>query len=281
MRLLIFGLGYSASVLAARLRAWGWHVAGTSRAGASGTLRFDDDAAVLAELARATHVLSSVPAEDGGDPVLERYGTALSEWGAVSRAWLGYLSSTGVYGDADGAWVDEHAPLNGRRPHRIAADRAWQALGARVFRLPGIYGPGRSPLDRVASGAARLVDAPGQVFSRIHVDDLARGVIAGFDAPPGAYNLADDVPASQNDVMMFTARLLEAPPPPLVALDTLGAVSRAFYAENRRVANGKAKRVLGWTPLYADYRAGLRALSATTSPTTTSAAPPAASPLHR
>lgn len=281
MRLLIFGLGYSAGVLAVRLRARGWHVAGTRRSGAGNTLRFDDGEAVLAELASATHVLSSVPAEDGGDSVLERYGTALSEWGAVSRAWLGYLSSTGVYGDADGAWVDESAPLNGRRPHRIAADRAWRALGARVFRLPGIYGPGRSPLDRVASGAARLVDAPGQVFSRIHVDDLARGVIAGFDALPGAYNLSDDAPASQNDVMKFAARLLGAPPPPRVALDTLGTVSRAFYSENRRVANGKAKRMLGWTPLYADYRAGLRALSATTSPTTTSAAPPAASTLQQ
>ena len=273
MRLLIFGLGYTATVLAGHLRAAGWHVAGTRRSGAAGTLRFDDDTAVGSELARATHVLSSVPPGDGVDAVLRRYGAAL----AGSRAWLGYLSSTGVYGDTGGAWVDETAPLAGRRPDRIAADRAWQALGARVFRLPGIYGPARSPLERVASGAAHRVDGGGQVFSRCHVEDIARGVIAGFAAPAGVYNLADDLPASQNAVVEYAARLLGLPPPPFVPLERLSAMSRAFYAENRRVATGRAKRVLGWLPLYRDYRAGLRALSATTSPASTSTAPPAAS----
>lgn len=273
MRLLIFGLGYTATVLARRLRAAGWRVAGTSRSGAAGGLAFDDRAAVAAELARATHVLSSVPPADGGDAVLRTYGTAL----AASDAWLGYLSSTGVYGDTGGGWVDERAPLAGRRTDRIAADRDWQALGARVFRLPGIYGPGRSPLDRVASGTAHRVEVAGQVFSRCHVEDIARGVIAGFDAPAGAYNLADDMPASQNAVVEYAARLLGLPPPPLVPLDTLSSMSRAFYAENRRVATGKAARVLGWMPRYADYRVGLRALNATISPATTSAAPPAAS----
>lgn len=278
MRLLIFGMGYSARVLAARLRGDGWRVAGTSRNGAGDTRHFDDAAAVVAEIARATHILSSVPPDPAlGDPVLNAYGAAILGAGA----WLGYLSSTGVYGDVGGAWVDEGAPLHGRRPERNAADRAWLAAGARVFRLPGIYGPGRSPLDRVRAGTAHRVDLPGQVFSRIHVEDIAAGVIAGFAGPAGAYNLADDRPASQNEVVAFAARLLGLPPPPFVPLATLSPMARGFYGENRRVATGKARRVLGWSPAYPDYRAGLRALSAITSPPSTSAAPPAASPDQR
>lgn len=273
MRLLIFGMGYTARVLAARLRATGWGVAGTTRDGRDATLAFEREQDVAGAVARATHILSSVPPGEAGDPVLHRYGAQI----AASGAWLGYLSSTGVYGDVGGAWVDESAPLGGRRPERTAADRAWLAAGARVFRLPGIYGPGRSPLDRVASGTAHRVDAPDQVFSRVHVEDIARGVIAGFDAPPGAYNLADACPASQNDVIAFAARLLGLAPPPFVPLDTLSPMARGFYAENRRIATGKARRVLGWRPLYPDYRAGLRALSATISPPSTSTAPPAAS----
>jgi nucleoside-diphosphate-sugar epimerase len=249
--LFIFGLGYTASRLAEEARTRGWRVAGTGRAG----IAFDDVAAVQPALAAATHVLSSVPPAPGGDPVLARYGDVLG------TRWLGYLSSTGVYGDAGGAWVDESAPLRGRRPERTSADRAWLDRGARVFRLPGIYGPGRSALDRVASGSAHRVDVPGQIFSRIHVDDIVAGVIAGFEAPAGAYNLADDLPASQNDVIAAAAALLGRPLPPFVPLDSLSPMARDFYAENRRVANGKAKRVLGWTPRYADFRTGLRALA--------------------
>ena len=275
MRLLIFGLGYTAQALAERLRGEGWHVVGTTRDGRGDALRFDDAAAVLPEIAAATHILSSVPPSDEGDPVLLAYESAL----AASDAWRGYLSSTGVYGDTGGAWVDETAPTGtGRRSARAEADAAWLAAGARVFRLPGIYGPGRSPLDRVASGSAHRVDAPGQVFSRVHVDDIIAGVIAGFAAPAGAYNLADDRPASQNDVIELAADLLDLPPPPFVALAALSPMARGFYAENRRVANGKAKRVLGWTPRYPDYCAGLRALNAMTKPPSASAAPPAASP---
>lgn len=270
MRLLIFGLGYTASAIAARLPDA--RVAATGRAG---NVAFDDGERVRFEIAHATHILSSVPPGES-DPVLAAYGDAL----AATGVWLGYLSSTGVYGDTGGGWVDENAPIGaGRRSARAVADAAWLALGARVFRLPGIYGPGRSPLDRIRSGEARRIDVPGQVFSRIHVRDISSGVIAGFDAPPGAYNLADDEPAPQSDVIAFGCRLLGLPVPPLVTLKdaNLSPAARAFYSENRRVANGRAKRVLGWKPAWPDYRLGLRALSANTSPAPASTAPPAAS----
>jgi nucleoside-diphosphate-sugar epimerase len=269
-RLLVFGLGYTAGRIAERLAGEGWHVVGTTRDGRGDTLRFDDTDAVTAEIAAATHILSSVPPVDEVDPVLVRYGSLLMR----TRAWLGYLSSTGVYGDAQGAWVDETAPTGGgRRSARAAADADWLAIGARAFRLPGIYGPGRSPLDRVRDGKAHRIDRPGQVFSRAHVDDIVSGVIAGFDAPAGAYNIADDLPASQNDVVTYAAMLLGMPAPAFVTLEELTAMGRGFYAENRRVANGKAKRVLGWTPAWPDYRAGLRALSAMTSPIPDNIAP--------
>ena len=253
--MLIFGLGYTAKALAARLRVAGWTVHATGR---DGDLDFASSPEVMAALAGSSHVLSSVPPESaGGDPVLLAYCAGLT------GKWLGYLSSTGVYGDTGGAWVDESAPIgSGRRTARADADRAWQTAGARVFRLPGIYGPGRSPLKRVASGAAHRIDLPDQVFSRVHVDDIVSGVIAGFAAPAGAYNLADDLPASQNAVIEEACRLLGRAPPPLVSLEqaNLSPMARAFYAENRRVANGKAKRVLGWKPAWPTYVEGLRGL---------------------
>lgn len=259
-RLLVFGPGYTASRIATAAEARGWEVVRIGREG-------------LDALPLFTHALSSVPPDADGDPILARYGDALRQ----SGAWIGYLSSTGVYGDTGGAWVDESAAIGrGRRSERATADRDWLSLGARVFRLPGIYGPGRSPLDRVANGAAYRVDLPGQVFSRIHVDDIVAAVVAGFDAPAGAYNIADDQPAPQDDVMTCAAGLLGLPPPPLTTIDTLGPAARAFYAENRRVANGKAKRVLGWTPRYPTYREGLRALNATISPAKVSSPPSAA-----
>ncbi|MBB3911452.1 nucleoside-diphosphate-sugar epimerase [Sphingomonas desiccabilis] len=271
--MLVFGLGYAAGVAADRLRARGWRVIGTSRDGREGTVAFADEDRVRFEIAAADAVLSSVPPAEDSDPVLEAYGGAL----AARGCWLGYLSSTGVYGDAGGGWVDESAPLGGRRPARVAADRAWLGLGARVLRLPGIYGPGRSPLDRVRSGAAHRVDLAGQVFSRVHVEDIAAGIAAALDAPAGAYNLADDLPADQNAVVAYAARLLGVAPPPFVPLESLSPMARGFYAENRRVANGRAKRVLGWRLRYPDYRFGLRALNAMTSPASTSSAPAPAS----
>ena len=271
MRLFVFGLGYTGSRIALRLGGEGWHVAGTGGVG----VRFDDEMSVRSLLAGATHVLSSVPPTDGADPALARYGDALD------GKWVGYLSSTGVYGDTGGAWVDESAPIAGRRADRNTADAAWLARGARVFRLPGIYGPGRSALDRVRAGEAHRVDLPGQVFSRIHVDDIVAGVVAGFDAPPGAYNLADDRPCGQNSVVEAAAALLGVDAPPLVGLDTLSAMAQAFYRENRRVANGKARRVLGWSPAYPDFTVGLRALSAISSPASATTPPPAASQVQR
>jgi nucleoside-diphosphate-sugar epimerase len=275
-KMLIFGLGYAAKVLAESLRGQGWSSRGTGR---DGDLDFADCESVGGALAQANHVLSSVPPDaDGHDPVLAAYGNALS------GKWLGYLSSTGVYGDSGGAWVDETAPIGGgRRSARTASDLAWQALGARVFRLPGIYGPGRSPLDRVVAGTAHRIDLAGQVFSRVHVEDIASGVVAALRAPPGVYNLADDLPASQNAVIEEACRLLGREPPPLQTLDEAGLSpqARAFYAENRRIANGKAKRVLGWRPAYPTFREGLRALSAMTSPVSATADPTTASAVQR
>jgi nucleoside-diphosphate-sugar epimerase len=250
--LFIFGLGFSAKRIKRSLESIGWTVEGT---GSEGDVAFEDEAAVRGALGRASHVLSSVPPSGDADPVLESYGDALD------HGWLGYLSSTGVYGDTGGAWVDESAPTgSGRRSARAECDAAWLARGARVFRLPGIYGPGRSAIERVAEGKAHRIDLPGQVFSRVHVDDIATGVLAALDAPPGAYNLADDLPASQNAVIEEACWLLGAEPPPLQTLEEAGLSQQAlaFYSENRRVANGKARRVLGWCPRFPDYHTGLR-----------------------
>ena len=259
-QMLIFGMGYAARHLAARLEARGWDVVGTTRDGREGTLCFDDEAAVLAALRGATHILSSVPPTDEGDPVLNHYGDAVA---LAPAGWVGYLSSTGVYGDTGGAWVDESATVKGRRAARNAADAAWAGLRSdvRVFRLPGIYGPGRSILDRLREGRAHRIDLPDQVFSRVHVDDIAGGVIASFAGPPGVYNLADDEPCHQNRLVEWGCAMLGLPLPPLQSLEEAGLspAARAFYAENRRVANGKAKRLLGWSPRYPSFREGLAA----------------------
>lgn len=259
-QMFIFGLGYTAKRIAAALESDGWNV---EASGSAGNVDFADRNAVLAALKASSHVLSSVPPDrrSGLDPVLENYGFALDQ------RWLGYLSSTGVYGDAKGAWVDESTPTiaetgEGRRDARAEADATWMAKGARVFRLPGIYGPGRSALDRVQAGKARRIDLPGQVFSRVHVDDIASGVVAGIDAPAGSYNLGDDLPASGNAVTEHACRLLGLDFPSLETLEEadLSEMARGFYAENRRVANGKAKRILSWEPRYPTYKEGLGSL---------------------
>lgn len=251
----IFGLGYTASRVATTLRGQGWVVEATGR---KGDVDFGDGAAVRDALTRATHVLSSVPPAGDSDPVLDRFGSD------ITQGWTGYLSSTGVYGDTQGAWVDESAPVGGgRRTERAECDQRWLSKGARVFRLPGIYGPGRSALDRVQSGTAKRIDLPGQVFSRVHVDDIVSGVLKGLNGPEGAYNLSDDLPCPQNSVIEEACRLLGVEPPPLQTLEeaNLSPMAQGFYAENRRVANRKAKRVLGWQPAFPTFKEGLAALA--------------------
>jgi nucleoside-diphosphate-sugar epimerase len=252
--MMIFGLGYCGTAIARTLAEQGWQVEST---GTHGTMRFEDTVRVHAALTRATAILSTVAPVEGVDPVLARYGAALH------APWLGYLSSTGVYGDCGGAWVDESAPTgSGRRPARAAAEAQWLALGAHAFRLPGIYGPGRSAFDRLRSGRAHRIDLPAQVFSRIHVADIASAVAKALDcgAAPGAWNIADDAPIHQNAVIEEAARLMGVAPPPVMALADVPDASRGFYGENRRVANGRAKRLLGWAPMFRDYREGLRAV---------------------
>lgn len=260
MHLVIFGLGYTASRLAKRLNAGGWRITATRREAGGDCLAFDDPV-VTDAIASATHILSSVPPANGIDPVLIRHGAQIA---AAPAKWIGYLSSTGVYGDAGGAWVDEATPVGGgRRSARAAADLDWQHIErARIFRLPGIYGPGRSAIDRVRDGTAQRIDAPGHFFSRIHVDDIIAGVIASFERGcSGVYNLADDAPAPGAAVIDHACDLLGCPRPPLVAVDSpsISAMSRAFYAESRRVAAGRMKRELGIRLRYPDFRAGLRA----------------------
>lgn len=264
--LLIFGLGYTATRIAEALRIKGWQVDAT---GSAGNVDFANTHDVRTCLSSASHVLSSVPPDrkSDHDPVLAAYDPELETGGH----WLGYLSSTGVYGDAAGAWVDETNPTvgygaAGRRNARSDADAAWLKHGARVFRLPGIYGPGRSAFDRLSSGKARRIDLPDQVFSRVHVDDIVSGVIAGLEpkiaAPAGAYNLSDDLPASSNAVIEEACRLSNRPLPPLQSLEEakLSPMAQGFYAENRRVANNKAKRVLQWKPQYPTFMEGLASL---------------------
>lgn len=252
--MLIFGPGYTASRLAVALQ--GWTITRIGRTELEGA---------ASAIAAATHILSSVPPDGDSDPVLARHAGTIA---CAPARWIGYLSSTGVYGDTKGAWVDEHAPVGaGRRTARAAADAAWLRIHreARVFRLPGIYGPGRSTLERVRAGQAHRIDLPGQIFSRIHVDDIVSGIAASLsDGSSGAYNLADDEPCGQNQVVEYACDLLGLPRPPLQSIETAGLspMARAFYAENRRVANGKAKRLLGWRPRFATYRAGLRAIHA-------------------
>lgn len=261
MHLLVLGLGYSAGRIAEAARAVGFDVTAVRSRPGPGVLTLDSPL-LPAAIAKATHIVSSVPpAVDGSDPVLAICGRALA---SASVRWLGYLSSTGVYGDAGGAWVDEASPCQGRRAGRNLADEQWQALHpqARVFRLPGIYGPGRSALDRLRAGPVARIDLPGHVFSRIHVDDIAGAVLASMHGgAAGIFNISDDLPAPGEAVTAAAARMLGLEPAPLIPLAqaTLSPMGRAFYAECRRVANGRMKRQLGYCLKYPDYHSGLLA----------------------
>ncbi len=260
--LFIFGLGYSARFIADLARTKGFEVTGTS---SRGGLDFEDDEAVRAALNSASHILSSVPPETTIDPVIARYGRAIVE---AKPSWLGYLSTTGVYGNTDGAVVDETSPLNpsSERSHRRVRDEAaWAALGpVHIFRLAGIYGPGRSALEQLKAGRARRIIKPGQVFSRIHVADIARFTLASMldPDPTGAiYNLCDDEAAPPQDVIAYAAGLLGVEPPPAIAFDSaeLSDMARSFYADNRLVSNAKIKGRFAMEMACSNYRDGLTA----------------------
>jgi nucleoside-diphosphate-sugar epimerase len=277
-RLFCFGLGFSALALARALKPQGFALAGTCRSEAKAeSLRAEgieafvygpDHALDKAALSGVTHLLLSVPPDERGDPVALAFETELK---SLPLAWAGYLSTTGVYGDRGGDWVDETSALTpsgerGRR--RLAAERAWLALPqpAHLFRLAGIYGPGRSALDTVRSGRAKRILKPGQVFSRIHVEDIVAVLLASIARPdPGtAYNVCDDDAADPAEVMAFACELLGVAPPPEVpfAEAELSPMARSFYDDNKRVRNDRIKHALGVTLRYPSYREGLRALLA-------------------
>lgn len=274
--LLSFGHGYSARALGLRLRAAGWRIIGTTRSAEKADALAADGVEAriwpgmdLAEdVQAATHILTSVAPTPEGDPVLAAFQDSLRQ---ATPRWVGYLSTTGVYGDHQGAWVDETAPLTPatkRGQWRKEAEAAWTALGLplHIFRLAGIYGPGRGPFSKVRNGTARRIIKPGQVFSRIHVEDIATVLEASIAAPnPGAaYNVCDDLPAPPEDVIAHAAELLGVPIPQAVPFDAaeMTPMARSFYAESKRVSNRRIREELSVTLKYPDYRAGLAALLA-------------------
>ncbi len=281
MRLFIYGFGYSARFIAPQVQSRQGGVAGTSRNAVTreamvrqGVTAIDpaDLGALETELLRADHLLIAAPPDRDGCPAIAALSPLI-----IGRdrpfAWVGYLSTTGVYGDHGGRWVFEETPTTPKSPEgerRVAAEAQWAGLAERqgfslaIFRLPGIYGPGRSPFERLREGSAERWDKPGQVFSRIHVADLARGVIAAMDRPrPGAiYHLCDDLPAAAEQVTAYAADLLGLDRPRLKPWDAaqLSPMAQRFYAESKRVSNARAKAELGWRPIYPSYREGLAAI---------------------
>ena len=279
--LLSLGPGSSAAALARRLGP-GWRIIGTTRSAEKADRLASEAVEPLiwpgadlgSAFAAATHVLASIAPDAAGDPVLARHGAAIAA-AAPHLQWVGYLSTTGVYGDHGGGWVDEGTPLlptTTRGRQRLLAEEQWQALAARsglplhIFRLAGIYGPGRGPFEKVRNGIARRIVRDNQYFSRIHVDDIAAVLAASIARPdPGAiYNVADDDPSPPEDVLTEAARLLGLPLPPEVPFEEaeMTPLARSFYAESKRVRNDRIKRELGVRLVYPDYRAGLRRLLA-------------------
>jgi len=283
LRLFVFGYGYAGRALARRLKPRGWSVsasvrdpADAERLKAEGVTAIPvSDREQLAEaLANTRALLIAAPPDAGGCPGLQAMVPALAQARAFPD-WTGYLSTTGVYGDRQGGWVFEASRLSAQSvegARRVGAERDWLEVGrgmgltVTIFRLPGIYGPGRSAFDRLRAGKARRIIAPGQVFSRIHVDDLAAGLEASIAQPRagGVYNLCDDEPAANSDVIAHAAGLLGMDPPPEVTLADaeLPAAAMRFYAESKRVSNARAKAELGWRPQHPTYREGLAAILA-------------------
>jgi len=285
--LFCFGLGYSGQVIGALLKAQGWKVSGTTRDSDSKerleqdgfTMHlFDDDHQISPDvLDDVSHILLSIPPDEAGDPVFLQYSNALAAR-AENIEWVGYLSTTGVYGDRQGEWVDENSPLTPstkRGEKRLKAETDWLALyesshlPVHLFRLAGIYGSGSNQLEKVAAGTAKRRIKPGQVFSRIHVDDIAGIVIASMKKPnPGqAYNVCDDEAGPPQDVVTYAAHLLNMEPPPEVIFDPndMTAMGLSFFAESKRVSNEKVKSELGYVFKFPTYREGLKALLSTVS----------------
>lgn len=283
-RLFCFGFGYTAASLTRALRGSCVTIAGTTRApetaerlfsGGIEAFPFDGTEPVgVGALDGASHVLVSVPPDAAGDPVLRHHRDTLA---ALRPRWIGYLSTTGVYGNRDGGWVDESAPLrptSERACRRVQAELDWLRFADRtripvqVFRLAGIYGPGRSVLDDLRAGKARRIDKPRHRFSRVHVDDIARVLTAAMGKPDAGpvFNVCDDAPAPQADVVAFAAGLLGIAPPPLVPFEDVRAemseMASSFWADNKRVSNDRIKRDLGVTLRYPSYREGLTAILA-------------------
>ena len=277
--LLSIGHGFSARALAARLVPQGWRIVGTTRSPDKADTIADTGvepvvwpgADLGALIAQFPNVLVSAGPDSAGDPVLNAVEDAVIR-AAPDLRWVGYLSTTGVYGDHDGDWVDEDTPLTPstkRGRARVTAEARWQAipdLPLHIFRLAGIYGPGRGPFAKVRAGTARRIIKPGQVFSRIHVEDIAQALELSLQRPdPGAvYNLCDDDPAPPQDVIAHAAELLGLPVPPAIPFDQadMTPMARSFYAESKKVRNDRIKQALGWAPQFPTYRAGLAALLA-------------------
>jgi len=275
--LLSFGHGYSAQALERLLLPQGWRIIGTTRSEAKAEAMRTrgiealiwPGADVTDALTAASHLLMSASPDDGSDPVLAALQDQITAR-ADQFEWAGYLSTTGVYGDHGGDWVDETAPLTPatrRGQARVVAEAAWQAIPAlplHIFRLAGIYGPGRGPFAKVRNGTARRIIKDGQVFSRTHVDDIAQVLAASIARPnPGAiYNVCDDDPAPPQDVIAYAAQLLGLPVPEAVPFEDaeLTPMARSFYAESKKVRNDRIKDDLGVKLLFPDYRSGLQSL---------------------
>ena len=285
MRVFFFGMGYSSLATARAV-----HQAIAPDVPISGTTRSEENADALADsairahlfdgtqpgatlaedLLKATHVVLSIPPDDAGDPALRHHRATLDA--AENLQWLGYFSTVGVYGDFSGAWIDETAPrrpVNRRSQQRIVAEGQWRDYAAErgvplaILRLAGIYGPGRSAFDKLRDGAARRIVKPGQVFNRIHVDDIGRITrLAAERKLAGTFNVADDEPAPPQDLVTFAAELMGVAPPPEVPFDSaeMTEMARSFYADNKRVGNAAIKQALALELLHPNYREGLRAI---------------------
>lgn len=278
------GFGYTAAVLARQLAPERWRISGTKRKpdGAAGVTQSGYDGFVLddatpaqtiaARLGTVTHILISAAPGPDGDPVLERIAQVRGDLPQLE--WVGYLSTVGVYGNHDGAWIDEETPpqpSSERGKRRLRAEAAWHEFGAahgvpaQIFRLPGIYGPGRSVFERLAAGTARRIVKPGQVFNRMHVDDIAGALCKAMEAPAPAartFNLTDDLPSPPQDVIVRAAEMMGVTPPTEMDFETadMTPMARSFYGENKRVSNARMKSELGFTPRYPTYREGLAAI---------------------